>query len=243
MAGPTPRGRREGRADAPDVAGEQTMVMFPKYECPQAELPSPSRVGEPTWEMALFYPHQGDWDDADFLSLDQSGMFGLELSDGCLRFLPPETRRSQSAGHFLVFALMDHLGRRHAFGRGYNLRVRERVSGVRHDFRQPDVIASITRSGFGPGFATAADFVAEVLSDDEASRRRDLEEKRLDYAEAGVPEYWIVDPDARTILQLQLADGRYEEVGTFGVDSTLNSSAIPNFSIALAEMFDGGAEA
>lgn len=41
-------------------------------------------------------------------------------------------------------------------------------------------------------------FVVEVLSD--ATRRRDLNDKRRFYMEdARIPEYWIVDPDARTL--------------------------------------------
>lgn len=35
---------------------------------------------------------------------------------------------------------------------------------------------------------------------------RDLVEKRVDYAEAGIAEYWIADPSAETIEVLTLHD-------------------------------------
>jgi Uma2 family endonuclease len=46
--------------------------------------------------------------------------------------------------------------------------------------------------------------VVEVLSD--TTRRRDVHQKRRFYLEVvGVPEYWIVDPDSRTIRVARLA--------------------------------------
>jgi len=49
----------------------------------------------------------------------------------------------------------------------------------------------------------------EVLSP--ATRRRDLVLKRREYAVAGIPDYWIVDADRRTLTVLQLAGEAYRE--------------------------------
>jgi Uma2 family endonuclease len=53
--------------------------------------------------------------------------------------------------------------------------------------------------------------VAEVLSPSNAGK--DLVQKRHDYAVAGIPRYWIVDPRDETIIVLALPDGAtvYEE--------------------------------
>jgi Uma2 family endonuclease len=56
----------------------------------------------------------------------------------------------------------------------------------------PDGIASVTDHVYGP-----PDVVVEVLSP--GTRYYDLEDKRPRYAEAGVREYWAVDPGARTV--------------------------------------------
>jgi len=53
----------------------------------------------------------------------------------------------------------------------------------------------------------APDLVVEVLSPGTA--RRDLGEKLRLYAEAGVGEYWIVDPTARTFELLENRDGAF----------------------------------
>lgn len=49
--------------------------------------------------------------------------------------------------------------------------------------------------------------VVEALSP--SNSRRDLLGKRLLYAEAGVPQYWILDPDEPRLTVLRLVDGAY----------------------------------
>jgi Uma2 family endonuclease len=48
--------------------------------------------------------------------------------------------------------------------------------------------------------APTPDLVVEVLSS--FTRRRDLNQKKELYLDAGVPEYWVIDPEARTITVL-----------------------------------------
>ena len=72
---------------------------------------------------------------------------------------------------------------------------------IRHGkIREPDLLlvrnARDARSG--DRFRTGADAVVEVVSPDE-----DLVHKRRDYAEAAVPEYWIVDPGTEAITVLK----------------------------------------
>jgi Uma2 family endonuclease len=50
--------------------------------------------------------------------------------------------------------------------------------------------------------------VVEVLSD--ATRRTDMNRKRRFYMESGIPEYWIVDGDARTVRVISGAEDRIE---------------------------------
>ena len=44
----------------------------------------------------------------------------------------------------------------------------------------------------------------EVVSSGDEDRRRDLKTKRDEYALAGIPEYWIVDPELDQITVLTL---------------------------------------
>ena len=47
-----------------------------------------------------------------------------------------------------------------------------------------------------------------------STRRIDLGTKRLAYEAAGVPAYWLVDPDVPSLTVLELDAGRYVERAT-----------------------------
>lgn len=76
--------------------------------------------------------------------------------------------------------------------------------------RQPD-LAIVDPTTVGPsGRLTFAPLlVAEVVSPD--SRERDVVTKRREYATAGCPNYWIVDPALYAVSILELHNGRYME--------------------------------
>ena len=80
----------------------------------------------------------------------------------------------------------------------------------------------------------APDIVVEILSSD---RSRDLVYKRRVYAEAGVREYWVVDPRHDTVTLLELRGGAYTERGILGTGDTLTTPLLPGLAIPLAEVF------
>ena len=80
----------------------------------------------------------------------------------------------------------------------------------------------------------APDIVAEILSTD---RNRDLVRKRQIYAEAGVMEYWPVDPINDTVTQLELRDGEYVERAVLGAGDALTTPLLPGLSVSLAAIF------
>ena len=61
--------------------------------------------------------------------------------------------------------------------------------------------------------------------------------KRTEYAKAGIPEYWIVDPQRQTITVQTLTNGQYDEHGVFGIGDIASSVLLPAFSISAAETF------
>ena len=78
--------------------------------------------------------------------------------------------------------------------------------------------------------------MAEVVSPDDPAR--DLVVKRVDYAEASVPEYWIVDPDGETVTVLTLAGDAYVEHGGFARGDTATSSLLDGVAVDVASLFD-----
>ena len=55
----------------------------------------------------------------------------------------------------------------------------------------------------------APDLIVEILSP--STRTNDENLKRRLYEQAGVPNYWIVDPDANSVTALRMSDGLYEQ--------------------------------
>jgi Uma2 family endonuclease len=105
-------------------------------------------------------------------------------------------------------------------------RITERGTGVvypevtvhlgEHDVAEPD-IAIVLRDNEQICKPTkilgAPDLVIEILSP--SDRRVDEVQKRGRYALAGIREYWLVDPEARSVEQLVLRDRNYESNGAF----------------------------
>ncbi len=86
----------------------------------------------------------------------------------------------------------------------------------------------------GGYFEGVPGIAVEVLSSD---RNRDLVRKRRLYAEAGVPEYWIFDPENDTALLLELRDGDYVQRSLLSAFDTLTTPLLPGLAIPLADVF------
>lgn len=73
---------------------------------------------------------------------------------------------------------------------------------------EPDLLVVCDRNKLRKfGIYGAPDFVLEVLS--ASTRKRDLSVKLAKYMEAGVREYWIIDPDRRTLIIHRFEDEDY----------------------------------
>lgn len=57
------------------------------------------------------------------------------------------------------------------------------------------------------------------------------------YEQAGVPEYWLIDPDVRTIEVFVLRDTKYQLWGRFGPDETATSTVLSGFGIIVNHIF------
>ncbi len=81
----------------------------------------------------------------------------------------------------------------------------------------------------------APDLVMEVLSP--SNPYHDVRLKYEIYAEAGVPEYWIIDPRERTAEIHVLRDGSYRLLGSFGEDEIASSEVLAGFAVLVNEIF------
>jgi len=78
--------------------------------------------------------------------------------------------------------------------------------------------------------------VVEIISPDDPDR--DTKIKRSEYAEAGIPEYWIVDPENESITLLRLEAGLYVEHGIFHRDEMATSALLNGFAVPVDAVLD-----
>ena len=133
-----------------------------------------------------------------------------EWVSGHVVLMTPVSPRNQWIANFLV-AILQHVFDERGTGVVLSGPVQMKCGD---SAREPDVMVlrrehadRVTDSHVeGP-----ADLVVEVISPD--SRVRDRGEKFYEYEQAGVPEYWMIDPSRRKAEQYRLdASGTYEPV-------------------------------
>ena len=105
-------------------------------------------------------------------------------------------------------------------------------------YREPDLVFMLREHAdrMGEQFWDGADLVMEVVSPD--GRKRDLEVKRREYAQAGISEYWIVDPQASSITVLKLDNANYVEHGVFRLGQTASSVLLAGFTADVSAVFN-----
>jgi Uma2 family endonuclease len=146
------------------------------------------------------------WD--DFIALDEDDL--RELIDGELVEVEVPKRRHERIVVLIAAALhrwTETHGGGEVLASGYKVRITQK-RGVMPDvqfFRRGHEPAPEHEDGLAAGHP---DLVIEVVSP--SSRRYDRVTKARWYAAIGVPEYWIVDPEARTVERLVLEGGAGE---------------------------------
>jgi Uma2 family endonuclease len=100
---------------------------------------------------------------------------------------------------------------------------------------QPDIVIICDKNKIGPeGCRGAPDLVIEILSPSntaiEMGRKFEL------YRQAGVREYWVVDPENNRITAYCFKDGEIL-TGIYGSAGTAGVSVFPDLKIALDQVF------
>lgn len=87
------------------------------------------------------------------------------------------------------------------------------------------------------GLIDAPDLVVEVVSPGEKNSERDRHLKRQLYSRRGVREYWVVDPQLRTIEIYSLQENVLVLEATLRGSDALTSILLPGFVSAVSEIF------
>jgi Uma2 family endonuclease len=179
-------------------------------------------------------PLQGLWSVEQYLKLSNQTNHLIEFTDGHIEVLPMPTQRHQLILLFL-YRLLDGLIRSL---NGLVLVAPMRLQIRPGKQREPDVLLLLDAHDprAQDAFWLGADLVIEIVSPDNPAR--DTVEKVADYAEAQIPEYWIVNPSDETITVLTLAGDAYATHGVFQRGDTATSPLLDGFAVQVKDAFD-----
>lgn len=193
------------------------------------------KAGEPVWELARLFPSQGSWSEQDYLALDLGQL--VEYSEGFIEVLPMPTLSHQRIVRYL-FALLSAFLEAGGLG-GEVLFAPLPIKVGKRQYREPDIVYLSAESlqALTGEYPSGGDLVIEVVSSGKSDRERDLVDKRYDYALAGIPEYWIVDPQEEVIVVLRLEGNEYAEHGRFHAGDAATSALLPGFTVPVADVW------
>jgi Uma2 family endonuclease len=108
-----------------------------------------------------------------------------------------------------------------------------------YDVRRPDLIY-LTKAQAAlieprRPLQSPVNLCVEIISP--SSRLIDRRDKFLQYASTGVPNYWLVDPDERTIEAFVLTDGQYQPAGQGRERDMVHLPPFPDLAIPLGELW------
>lgn len=176
------------------------------------------------------------WTYAEFARLPSEGTTRHEVIAGELVVTPSPGRRHQKVSIDLVTRLHSFV-RDHGFGEVYHAPFD--VLFAEGDYMEPDILF-VRRERLGilsdRGVEAAPDLIVEIVSPSTAGRDRGVKLERYRYF--GVPEYWVVDPDAGTFEVWRLGESA-EEPEVFGNADTLRWRPVPgavSLDIAVGEV-------
>jgi Uma2 family endonuclease len=184
------------------------------------------------------WPVQGEWTYRDFLRLPEDGQ-RHEVLQGVLYVTPAPAYAHQFAiwrlGYYLSHRILEgNLGV--LLTSPFDVRLPNRLA----DPVEPDLV--FFRAGNEPrtedkNFVGVPDLVIEVLSP--GTRRVDEKVKLSIYREAGIPEYWLVDPKVRRVLIFRLSEdrGRYVEWARGRDGDVVSSTVLSGLRLEVSNIF------
>ncbi len=179
-------------------------------------------------------PEQGNWSYDDYAALADDGQ-RYEVVDGVLLMAPAPNPMHQSISGRLYLYLYQNV---ESSDLGKVFYAPLDVQLATNTIVQPDLLVllnanlgKITKSRV----VGAPDLVIEIASPGTAAY--DRLSKFQAYAKAGVEEYWIVNPERRSIEVAFLQNGAYASQGVFQGSNMLPSRIVPGIASVNVEQF------
>jgi Uma2 family endonuclease len=186
-----------------------------------------------TTEIAELWPPQGQWTETEYFNLPETNHI-IELSEGEIFLMAPPSFTHQNVLDNLYSALKAYV-RQHKLGRTAFAPLAVRLWPGK--IREPDILfyANAHFDRIGDMVSGVPDLVMEILSP--GTLKTDRRDKFGEYAQAGIPEYWIVDPEHETIEVFVLDEGAYTLLVKAARSEKAYSALLSSFEVTCAEVF------
>jgi len=183
-------------------------------------------------EVAELYPPQGEWTEEDYFALPDTNRY-VELSGGKLIMPPHPTKRHQVAVLELAVRLRQFV-RERALGEVWIAPLPVRLWPGK--IREPDIlfVSKEHVDRIGEEVIGVPDLVVEVVSP--STERIDRVEKFVEYAQAGVREYWLVDLEEGTVEVYALREGAYILLGRYTRGQVAGSKILSGFEVPVGDV-------
>ena len=187
-------------------------------------------------EERTLYAKQGEYTYEDYLKLPEEPGYRYEILDGFLVKEPSPSIQHQRVSRELLYQLMIFFNEFDPKGEIFDAPLD--VTLGERNVVQPDIlfISSNRREIMrkeridGP-----CDLAVEILSP--SSRRKDRLKKMEIYRKAGIPHYWLLDPDEKILEAYHLKGENYSLVFTGGPEEEFAHPEFPGLKLDLGKIF------
>ena len=182
----------------------------------------------------------------EYLDYDDGTDIRYELEDGVLVEMGAENPLNPCIAAMLMFLFGDLGISRKLLAIGHQIEVSSRYVTA----RQPDLVVHTLESDealfrgekilrLGSPSPLLVIEVASQTKTDARSRKRDYDQKPKEYADRGIPEMWIVDPDRDWVMVGTLMDQAYQ-FQTFQNETSIVSLNFPELNLTAEQVLRAG---
>jgi Uma2 family endonuclease len=178
----------------------------------------------------------------DYLAYDDGAENFYELFNGELIEVPPESGQNVQIANRLLLILALVVGIDRVRGHGLELEVRGEPKNRYPDLTviQPEHVQLLAQRNTIRLTMPPPALVVEVVSPGELQWERDYVAKRAQYEDLGIHEYWIINPQVKTVLVLAQHGQGFTPVGTFAGNQVIMTPQFPGLTLTVAQLFEAG---
>lgn len=179
-------------------------------------------------------PRQGDWTYEAYAALPDDGL-RYEVVQGVLVMTPAPEPEHQRINKKIAFCLYQEID---AKGKGEVFYAPIDVELSKQNVFQPDVLVILSEHLariHKKRIVGAPDLAVEIVSPSSILNDRSI--KRMAYEQFGIPEYWLVDPEEKSIEVFVLENGAYVSLGLFVGEQRVISRIVPELTVSVSHFF------